>query len=182
MQNLKKKDRASCFFDSDLLKNAFKPELPEIIVYCAFVKEKFNNNDAPVNNQYIFTSLDQAVESGLEYRVASWIDINEMADGGHIFKDVVINTPQGRFVWHEICEEDFDGTLILNDCMYRAYGAPEDFSKQIEQYLYANHHFNSKLIDVKPVLSEGVVVFIATLSSNIDGIFTLDSCGNIGQL
>lgn len=93
-----------------------------------------------VNRQhYVFETEEEAIESGLKYRIATWEDINDMADGGHPFTGVIINTPQGRFVWVE--EEDEDCTteqMYTSDAVYRYYGAPDSFSKTVEDFIFWN--------------------------------------------
>jgi hypothetical protein len=104
---------------------------------------------ATQGNEYIFRTEVEAIASGLEYEVATWNDINDMADCGHNYPDVVVCTPQGKFQWVEVYEEDyFTGEMQLTKCVYRAFGAPESFSEIVEEYLDANYNDNSELHSV----------------------------------
>ncbi|OMD78260.1 hypothetical protein [Paenibacillus odorifer] len=128
--------------------------------------------------EYIFRTEVEAIEAGLDYEVATWNNINDMADCGHHFPGVVVCTPQGKFKWVEVYEENyFTGEMEMAKCMYRAYGAPESFSEQIEEYLEANYNENGQLHSVVVEERNGSCVYVVTLSSDIDGRFVINSLG-----
>jgi hypothetical protein len=158
---------------------SFSPILPEVTLYYAAVPtERISNSGSIAYNEYIFKTEEEAVESGLNCEVATWSIINELAGVGHSFPDMIICTPQGRFLWSDICKEDeLNGEMELYDCMYRAYGAPEAFSEQIEEYLAVHYHDGAELLNVSCLNREGLQVYEATLSSDEDGTFIINTLG-----
>jgi hypothetical protein len=97
----------------------------------------------PVYEQYIFTTINEAHASGLFYNMMNYHDLyaNECT-----YKDAIINTAQGRFVWFEEYQEDFDSEQYMIDSGYRAVGAPEEFSKAVEYHLQWN--VGSELVSI----------------------------------
>lgn len=87
-------------------------------------------------NEYIFESESEAVKSGHKYEVVTWNDINMAANCGIFYKDMIIVTPQGKFIWTEIEDKDISDETVVNDCMYRAVGAPVALSEAVEYHLF----------------------------------------------
>ncbi|QWU13372.1 hypothetical protein KP014_15330 [Paenibacillus sophorae] len=124
-----------------------QPVLPEItLYYAAGATDRLSDRGNTVYNEYIFQTIEEANQSGLDYDIATWTNINDAANGGNAYKDVIICTPQGKFVWHVEYEEDVTGELIENDSMYRAVGAPERFSEAVEYHLFWNK--GSELVEI----------------------------------
>ncbi|MFC3749265.1 hypothetical protein [Paenibacillus sp. GCM10012306] len=148
----------------------------EITLYYAAVITDEN----PIITEYIFTTLQDATASGHAYRIATWEDINSLATySDYHLQGTIINTPQGRFIWHEEYEEDITGEMILSDCMYRAYGAPEAFSKRVEEYLNVNYNEGAKLLNMSCGNHNGQTIYTAILSSAAEGTFSINSLGMI---
>ncbi|OMD66674.1 hypothetical protein [Paenibacillus odorifer] len=156
--------------------------LPQATLYYASIpSDQFNENGSQIH-EYIFKTQTEAISSGLPYNIATWNNLNSLADNGHHFSNMIINTPQGRFIWHEQLEENFDGELEMSSCMYRAYGAPEAFSEEIEEYLFSTYHDNGELLSVSCVNREGLQVYEATLSSDEDGTFIINTLGEFTHI
>ncbi|AKG35264.1 hypothetical protein [Paenibacillus durus] len=136
-------------------------QLPEVtLFYAAVPTNQISEKGNIIYNNYLFESKQEAIDSGNDYEIATWDIINMLADCGHHFKDKVIVTPQGKFIWTEIYEEDWSGEQILNDCMYRAVGAPVAFSEAVEYHLFWNK--GSELLGIV----EDAEVFKATLQNS----------------
>jgi hypothetical protein len=163
---------------------SFSPIPPEVTLYYAAVPtDRISDSGSIAYNEYIFKTEKEAVESGLNYEIATWTIINELASTGHAFPDMIVCTPQGQFIWTDIYNEDeLSGELELFDCIYRAYGAPEAFSEEIEEYLSAHYYDNAELLSVSCVNREGLQVYEATLSSDEDSTFIINTLGEFTHI
>ncbi|MEC0091794.1 hypothetical protein [Paenibacillus macquariensis] len=143
---------------------------PEVTLYYAAVPtDRVCDSGSTVNEEYLFHSEKEAIESQLEFRSATWTDINNLADGGHHYPEVIINTSQGRFEWVEVFEEDYDGEMELINGMYRHQGAPEVFSEAVEHHLFWN--IGSELI----LIEYGKEGFTAQIKNANGEIVLIDS-------
>ncbi|ASA22719.1 hypothetical protein [Paenibacillus donghaensis] len=109
------------------------------LYYAAVATDRLSDKGNVIYSEYIFQTEQEAIESGLEYSIATWEDINMFADCGYTYSGVIICTPQGRFVFHEIYmnEEEIEWN-IPSKCVYRAYGSSERFSENVEDHLFWN--------------------------------------------
>jgi|GEM_PF-6394918 len=158
---------------------SFSPTLPEITLYYAAIPtDKFSDKGNVIYSEYIFQTEAEAIESGLEYSIATWEDINMFADCGYTYPDVVVCTPQGKFVFHEIyMNEEEREWEIPSKCVYRAHGAPEAFSEKIEEFLTVNYNDGAELINVVCEVREGHEIYAATLYSEPENVFTFNTLG-----
>lgn len=148
--NLQKESSPFTFISnhlSDIQSLSFSPELPEVTLYYATVAtDRLSERGNMIYNEYILTQ-QEASDSGLQCSIATWNNLNDLANGGHHYPDMIINTPQGKFIWTEIFEEDeYTGEIEMTDCMYRPYGAPVTFAETLEEYLFDN--FGAVLLSV----------------------------------
>lgn len=160
-------------------------QFPEILLYYAAVpKAQVSESGNLLYNEYIFQTLDEAKASGFEYQVASWNDINNAADYyNEFYPDQIISTPQGKFIWTEIYEEDeCTEEIEMTKCVYRPYGAPVSLCEEIEDYLSKNYHNNANLLKVDSCYVDGIEIFSATMVSEIDGVFRINSLGGFEHL
>ncbi|WP_405168543.1 hypothetical protein [Paenibacillus sp. FSL H3-0286] len=160
-------------------------QLPEITLYYAAVpNDQLSDSGTQLNNECIFQTLDEADASGFKYQVASWNDINNAADYyDEFYPDQIISTPQGKFIWTEIFEEDrYTEEIEMTKCVYRPYGAPVSLCEEIEDYLSKNHCYNANLLNVDSCYIDEVEVFSATIFSEIDGMFRINSLGGFEHL
>lgn len=128
------------------------------LYYTAEPTERISEKGNMIYNEYIYESEEEAIKSGLEYNVATWSDINMLADGGNYFPGVTICTPQGKFIWTEIYGEDYyTGEKEMINCLYRYKGAPESFSEAVENRLFED--YGSELF----LITEDVGIFRAEI-------------------
>ncbi|ASA21842.1 hypothetical protein [Paenibacillus donghaensis] len=159
--------------------SSFSPELPEITLYYAAVAtDRLSGKGNVIYDEYIFQTEQEATDSGLEYGIATWADINMFSDCGYTYSDVIVCTPQGRFVFHEIYmneeEREWD---TPSKCVYRAHGAPAVFSERVEEYLDLNYNDGARLLNLSCDNRNGQAVYTATLSSVTDGTFSINNLG-----
>lgn len=130
-------------------------EMPEVTLYFAHSPEPeyYTEEGRPVHDQYIFDSLDEAKTSGMIYEVITFEELQADIKGGYTFKDVIVNTQQGKFTFFSETEYDWmtEQDIEIN-CGYRPAGASEHFSKSVEYHLQWNK--GSKLLSVKEVNSK----------------------------
>ncbi|OAB45983.1 hypothetical protein [Paenibacillus glacialis] len=137
---------------------------PEVTPYYAAVPtDKVSDRGNIIFNEYLFLTLEEAMQSGLDYKAVTWTDINMLADSGHCFEDMIINTPQGRFEWVTQYECDYDDEEIETDCTYRYVGAPEVFSEEIEEFLFYNKE--AELISISDVDSGDSRLYTASINN-----------------
>lgn len=122
---------------------------PEVVLFYAEVPtDKISPEGNIIYTCHVFDTLKDAQKSGTDYHIATWNDINSLADfNNHYYTDKIIATPQGRFEWTEVMGIDYEsGEMEVFECVYRYVGAPEEMSKAIESHLF--HNKGSELIFV----------------------------------
>jgi hypothetical protein len=109
------------------------------LYYAAAPTERLSDRGNIIHSENVFQTETEAVESGLEHSMVTWSDLNMLAELGHHYPELIIYTPQGRFLWVDIYEEDeLSGEMELINCVYRCYGAPDSFSEELEEYFFWN--------------------------------------------
>jgi hypothetical protein len=89
--------------------------------------------------EYIYETEEEAIESGFDYDVATWRNINDLANSGYFSNGRILITPQGKFVGECIYESEEEGAWDApSRCVYRSYGAPVAFSEAVEYHLFWN--------------------------------------------
>lgn len=118
-------------------------QLPEVTLYYAAEIAR-----GIIWGEYIYESIDRAIDSGLYYTVATWEQLNEAVGRGEVYADRIIVTPQGKFVWQAFFNCNYEKELnVPYKCVYRAVGAPVSFSEAVEYHLFWDR--GSELVGIK---------------------------------
>ncbi|ULO09648.1 hypothetical protein H1230_13255 [Paenibacillus sp. 19GGS1-52] len=113
---------------------------PEAVFYFAEIAtEKVSVTGNIVYKTYLFDSLKEAQKSGVEYHIATWEDINGLADLGVFIHDKIVVTPQGKFQLISITQfDDVEDAEVEVDCIYNYVGAPLRLNEAITCHLRWN--------------------------------------------